>query len=578
MHVSDTFLSRRSFLGTLIFLLLLNSTIAQVSDPDYFAPPVKIPMLLTGNFGELRSNHFHSGIDIKTQGRTGLPVYSAAEGFLSRIFVSPGGFGLALYIEHPNGTTTVYGHLLKLRDDLQAYLREAQYDDESFAVDLSVPRGKFVFKKGDLIAYSGNSGSSGGPHVHFEIRDTDTEKPLNPLLWNFGVKDVLPPTIQSVMLYPLSDNAHVSGKSYPQRIDAVLVNGVYHLKSDPVLNVYGEIGFGVQALDYLTGSWNKCGVYEINLLADNKPVTVFRVDQLRFEETRYINSHIDYAHYRKYNRRLHKSWIEPGNRLSNYPVREHNGRINLSDGKVHEIKYLIKDVYGNESRLAFNVTSKPMPVTRPKEAGIPVFYNKTFSIDEEGIEAEFESGTFYADFSFDFKKLPSSASFYSPLFKLHHDQVPVHQYYELKIKPVNLPSHLREKALIAAVDPKTGQKWSLGGGYSFGWIEANVRQLGHFAVTVDTIAPTITPLNIQNNTLSNRSKISFKIRDELSGINSYRGELNGKWILFEYDAKNNLIEYYFDTTRVSPGKIQRLKLIVADAKGNKKTYETSFSY
>ncbi len=560
-----------------MLFFILKPTIAQISDPDYFSPPLKIPLLLAGNFGELRSNHFHSGIDIKTQGKTGLPVYAAAEGEVSRIYVSASGFGLALYVDHPNGTTTVYGHLQKLREDIQTYTRAVQYDKESFAADIPVPKGKFRLKKGELIAYSGNSGSSGGPHLHFEIRDTDSERPLNPLLYHLGIRDDQAPAILSVMIYPLSDDAHVSGKSYAQRIDAVLFNGAYHLKNNPVLNVYGETGFGIQTFDYLTGSWNKCGVYEINLLVDQQTVYTFRMDQLDFDETRYVNSHIDYAHYQNYNRRLHKSWVEPGNRLSNYPVLVNKGKVKLSDGQRHEVKYLVKDVNGNESRLAFNVIAKPMQIAKTEKTGIPVAYHKSFSIEEDGIEANFDAGTFYSDFAFDFQVLPANGRFYSPVFRLHRDETPVHQYYELKIKAVNFPSRLKDKALIAVVDVQTGKKRALGGAYSFGWVEANARQLGNFAVTADTIAPVITPVNIQNKTtLTNRSKISFKIRDDLSGISSYRGELDGKWVLFEYDAKNALIEYSFDAGRIEFGKKHHLKLTVSDAKENTTTYEADF--
>lgn len=558
-------------------LLILKTAVAQISDPDYFSSPLKIPIVLSGNFGELRSNHFHSGIDIKTGGKTGLPVYTAAEGELSRIYVSPSGFGLALYIDHSNGTTTVYGHLQKLRDDLQNYMHAVQYDKESFAADISVPKGKFRFKKGELVAYSGNSGSSGGPHLHFEIRDTDSQKPLNPLLYHLDVSDDRAPVILSVMLYPLSDDAHVSGKSYAQRIDAVLYNGTYHLKGNPVLNVYGDIGFAVQTHDYLTGSWNKCGVYEINLLADRKPVYTFRMDQLDFDQTRYVNSHIDYAHYQKYSRRLHKSWVDPGNRLGNYPVLINRGKINLSDRQVHEIKYMIKDVNGNESQLAFNVISKPMKITKQERTGIPVAYNKKFSIEENGLEADFDPGTFYSDFLFDFQVQAAGNGFYSPVFKLHDKETPVHRYYRLRIKAINLPLHLRGKALIAILDAKTGKKQALGGEYSLGWVEANTRQLGNFTITVDTVVPTITPVNIQNNsTLANKNKISFKIHDDFSGISSYRGEIDGKWVLFEYDAKKDLIEYYFDASRIELGKKHNLKLTVSDAKKNTKTYEANF--
>ncbi|MDD4192675.1 MAG: hypothetical protein PHI28_15175, partial [Mangrovibacterium sp.] len=372
-------------------------------------------------------------------------------------------------------------------------------------------------------------------------------------------------------------DAHVSGKPYARRIDAVFFNGAYHLKNNPVLNVSGDIGFGIQTLDYLTGSWNKCGVYEINLLVGQKPVYTFRMDQLDFEETRYVNSHIDYAHYQKYNRRLHKSWVEPGNKLSNYPVLANQGKVTLTDGQRHEINYLIKDVNGNESRLAFEVVSKPIPTAKQEETGLPVAYNKRFHLEEDGFEADFDAGTFYSDFRFDFKTSPAGNPYYSPIGKLHHDGVPVHQNYELRIKAVNLPSHLRDKALIAVVDAKTGKKRALGGEYRSGWVEAVARELGHFAIAVDTIAPVITPVNIQGNTkLTNQSKISFKIRDDFSGISAYRGELDGEWILFEYDAKNALLEYLFDPDRIGSGKKRHLKLTVSDAKKNSATYEADF--
>jgi hypothetical protein len=301
------------------------------------------------------------------------------------------------------------------------------------------------------------------------------------------------------------------------------------------------------------------------------------MDKLSFDETRYVNSHIDYAHYQNYSRRLHKSWVEPGNKLGNYPLLVNKGKINISDGQVHEIKYQVKDVNGNESHLVFNVISKPMQVTKQKETGIPVLYNKSFSIDEDGIEAEFQPGTFYSDFRFDYQKGVLAPGLFSPVFKLHNDEIPVHQYYELSIKAVNLPSHLKGKTLIAVIDPKTDKKQALGGEYSFGWVKAKTRQLGSFAVTVDTIAPTITPVNIQNNNaLTNQNKISFKIHDDFSGISTYRGEIDGEWVLFEYDAKNSLIEYYFDASRIEFGKNHHLKLTVSDVKKNTSTYEASF--
>ena len=398
------------------FILFVSKySISQSFDKDYFAPPVKIPILLTGNFGELRSNHFHSGIDIKTEGKSGLPIYAAADGTVSRINISPSGFGLALYIDHPNGTTTVYAHLQKLRDDMQSYAKNIQYKREKFRVDLTVPQGTFNVKKGDLIAYGGNSGSSGGPHLHFEIRKTSNQHPLNPLHFNFPVKDDMKPKVLSVMIYPLSEDAHVSTRQEPKRIETVYYDGAFHLKSNPVLSVYGDIGFGVQALDYLNGSWSKCGVYQIKLSVDGNLIYTFSMDELSFSETRYLNSHIDYEYYQTHWRKIHKNWIEPGNKLSNYPNHENRGIVNLSDNQVHKIDYEITDVHGNLSKLSFKVKSKPFTVLKNQEEGFLVKHDKTSNFSTEGLKAEFSEGTFYSDFQLNYEAKPSNNLYYSEI-------------------------------------------------------------------------------------------------------------------------------------------------------------------
>ncbi len=560
------------------FILFVSKySISQSFDKDYFAPPVKIPILLTGNFGELRSNHFHSGIDIKTEGKSGLPIYAAADGTVSRINISPSGFGLALYIDHPNGTTTVYAHLQKLRDDMQSYAKNIQYKREKFRVDLTVPKGTFNVKKGDLIAYGGNSGSSGGPHLHFEIRKTSNQHPLNPLHFNFPVKDDMKPKVLSVMIYPLSEDAHVSTRQEPKRIETVYYDGAFHLKSNPVLSVFGDIGFGVQALDYLNGSWSKCGVYQIKLSVDGKLIYKFSMDELSFSETRYLNSHIDYEYYQTHWRKIHKNWIEPGNKLSNYPNHENRGIVNLSDNQVHKIDYEITDVHGNLSKLSFKVKSKPFTVLKNQEEGFPVKHDKTSNFSTEGLKAEFSEGTFYSDFQLNYEAKPSNNLYYSEIHRLHSHTVPVHKFYNLGIRPTNLPDSLQEKAIIVSINDKSGKSYSMGGEFTDGFVKASIRTLGLFAVSVDTIAPTIKSLSIRNHkNLIEKNRIRFKIKDDLSGLKSYRGEIDGKWVLFEYDAKNSLISYDFDSERIEFKKNHHLELKVSDSKGNESTYEASF--
>ena len=561
---------------TFLFLFFKNPYNPTIA-PNYFAPPVKIPIYLAGNFGELRSNHFHSGIDIKTQGNTGLPVYAAAEGTVTRINISPVGFGLALYIKHPNGYSTVYGHLSRLRDDLDQYIKDIQYNRQSFSVDVSVPAGKFNVEKGELVAYSGNSGSSGGPHLHFEIRDSSNENPINPLLFNFDVKDNTAPKLMSVMLYPLSDGANIDGKLNQKPFDLVFYDGEFHLKGNPTITAGGTIGFGLQGLDYLDGSWSKCGIYEIDLTVNSKLIYSFKMNELNFGESRYLNSHIDYTYLRNTSRRYHKNWIEDGNKLNNYPVRENKGKIAIEPGKEYDIAYLVKDVAGNISRLNFKLQGKTLIAPGPQQAGIPVQWDEDLLLKQNDVVADFKAGSFYSNFFLDYKELLSQKDLYSKRIQLHQSDVPVHQSYNLKIKAEGLPANLQSRALIVAIDPKTHKQYSMGGKYVNGWVEANVRQLGTFAIATDTEAPTITPINIQNHTsLTDRRKVSFKLLDNLSGIDSYSGSIDGQWVLFEYDAKNSLLEYSFDEKRLQLGKSHDLKLTVTDGAGNESVYEAKF--
>src|SRR5690554_6952734 len=244
---------------TIIFLTLYSFSV--FGQTNEYTSPVKIPIFLSGSFAELRANHFHSGIDIKTQGVTGKPVYSVADGYISRIVVSPAGFGQALYIDHPNGTTSVYGHLESFRDDIAQYVKNIQYERESFRIDLQVPKDHFPVKQNEFVARSGNTGSSGGPHLHFEIRDTPTEEPLNPLHYSFPVKDNVPPGLYSLMVVPLNEFGHVDFQVQKKIYPLVYVNGKYQIRNNPVIRAYGLIGFGIQANDFFDGSNNRCGVY-----------------------------------------------------------------------------------------------------------------------------------------------------------------------------------------------------------------------------------------------------------------------------------------------------------------------------
>ena len=561
----------------ILFILLLIISLASSAQNKYYTPPVKIPLHLSASFGELRSNHFHTGIDIKTQGRTGLPVNAAADGFISRIVVSPTGYGNALYIDHPNGTTTVYGHLKKFREDIQKYVRDIQYKNKSFHVDIAVPHDSFPVLKNEIIAESGNTGSSGGPHLHFEIRDTQTEEPLNPLKYNFPVSDKTAPKLFSLLIEPLSQTSHVNYSNTKKVYPVVFYDGKYHISHNPVIPVYGKIGFAIQANDYFDNSWNKCGLYSIELDVDGTQHFLIQMDRLSFDQARYINSYIDYEMYVDKKRRYQKTWVEPGNKLQNYIFLNDQGISDIEDENMHHIKMVLKDTYGNTSELDFDVKGDFRDVKVPVKPFTKKFsYNKENRWHNNHFQIDVPEGALYTDLNFQYKEIPATA-FFSDIHVIDKNTVPLQKSATIKIKTHNLPETLYSKALIVNVDTLTGEVDAAGGTCRNGWMEGEISTFGNYAVTVDTVPPTIIPLSIKDkNTLTEPNQIRFKIDDDLAGIDSYEGTIDGNWALFEYDLKKKQIRYVFDKNRFETNKNHQLVLKVTDTRGNTAVYEATF--
>ena len=564
----------RQFLISL-FILLSGAIQAQ---PDYYSSPVKIPIFLSGSFAELRSNHFHSGIDIKTQQVTGIPVFAVAEGFVSRIAVSPTGYGKAVYIDHPNGTTSVYGHLDGFSKEIEKYITDLQYEKKSFRIDVKVPQGKLAVKKEQLIGKSGNSGSSGGPHLHFEIRDTRTEEPLNPLLFNFPVTDKTPPRIYAIMVAPLNGYSHVDSGRDKKIYPVVFTNGKYQLQDNPVIQAYGEVGIAFQAYDFFDGSQNRCGVYSARVLFDGEEFYSVKKDRFSFEETRYINSLLDYAELIKSKRRFQKTWIDPGNRLSMYNNTRRGGNLKVTDGNIHPVRLELKDLAGNHAVLEFNIQSRYVDIPREEKKHDKFMrFDRHNDFETADLKIEIPEKALYTDLPFTYRKKPAMKGLLSPVHVIHNESVPLHSNVLVAIKPAQLEKRLHEKALLVSADTVTGKYSTAGGEYKDGWVTGHIRNFGNYAVAVDTIPPVIVPLSFKSDgELSESSRVRFRITDELSGIKEIVGELNGKWALFDYDAKSNTIVHNFDPSRFELGKRHSLVLRVTDHKNNKTTYEASF--
>lgn len=559
------------------FLFIINLVQAQqiFSTNKYpitdFRQPLDItPPALAGSFGEIRGNHFHSGIDFRTNQREGYPVYAVADGYISRLRVQNSGFGQALYINHPNGFTTVYGHLQRFAPKIATIVKNLEYDKKSFEIDEFPDATLIPVRKGEIIAWSGNRGSSGGPHLHFEIRDTKTEETINPQFFGIIIPDNIPPVIHGLYVYRL--NGKVFNENTPKQAIAIAgANGSY--KTTSPISLTGEVGFGIVTTDRHNGMSGINGVYSIQLEVDGKMVYTSALERFAFEDSKAINSHIDFPTYLNTKRSIQKSFVEPGNPLKIYSSLVNSGRINFNDGASHQLRYIVTDSKGNASVLPFTVNAGSAAVVAPTIlAGIIFPYNKVNEFNSDDIKVIFPQGTLYSDLNFTYKKLPKPVgNSWSAMHQIHNRFTPLHIGFDLWIKADNLPENLRSKALIVNSNGN-----SQGGSFDNGYVKAMPKNFGSFYVALDTISPRIIPVNISaGKSMAGLSKMTFKISDNLSGIKSFNGYIDGKWVLMEFDAKSATLWHSFDE-RTTSGK-HTLELMVTDMKDNTGHYKISFS-
>ena len=555
---------------TLIPLLFLCTFLkAQNNYPqDYFKSPLEIPLVLAGNFGELRSNHFHSGLDIKTQQRQGLNVHAAASGFVSRIKISHYGYGKALYITHPNGYTTVYGHLQHFNPVIEAYVKKHQYEKESYEIELFPQAAELSVEQGDIVAYSGNTGGSGGPHLHFEIRDKD-EHPLNPMLFGIDIADSVKPIISNLYAYPIGDSSYVNKSNAKQPLRLIpLKSGDYVAEN---IEAYGKIGFAVGTTDRQNLAANKNGVYNIQTFFNGNKNFELDFRTFAFDESNYINRLIDYEIYKEKRQRVQKLFVD-NNPLSMFDSVINNGYIKINDSTNSVYKIRVSDFKHNDTWVTLNIKgekSDTFEVVKPKVTPYYIYKNQKTTLKEGNVTVDIYPDTFYDDFYIDFHVVNDT-------LKLDKDVIPLKKSITISYDVSNYADADKNKLYIAELlgyknypsYSPTKRKGDI--------LYTYTKTLGTYALTTDNIKPTINPINFKDGQwLSNFRFLKLKIDDELSGISNYRATVNGKWILMEYDYKTKTLTHDFNDGVVTDVK-NNLKVIVTDNVGNSSTFEALF--
>ncbi len=559
-----------------VFLALILSTIsiAQTNYPqDYFRSPLDIPIELSGCFGELRPNHFHSGFDIKTQKREGLNIYAVADGYVSRIKIATYGYGKAIYITHPNGYTSLYGHLSSAVGNIEKFIKDYQYKEKSFEVEIFLKPTDLPVKKGEIVALSGNTGGSGGPHLHFEFRDSKTDNIFNPMLFGFNqyIKDSKKPTINGLYVYPIDEKSIVNQSNKTVNVGIGLQpDGTFLAQT---IKAFGKIGFGINAIDTFDNPGNKYGIYKVEVFDNGKSIFGYQFDSFAFEEFRYINALLDFSKFKLMKQKVQKLFMKNPYPLSIIKTDKDQGIINVTpENLTKSYKIIICDYANNQTEIDVPVDYSGLPpnnIEIPKKSKYLIKNNieNIFALDN--VEVTFPEKSFYEDFYMDFKVKNDTVY-------LHNETVPVHSNFNLSIDSKKYSEDKMKKMFIGKLDGKkidyvpTTRK-----GAKF---TAKTRELGTFLLTEDLVAPKISIIKpIEGKNLIKEKNISFRISDDLTGINSFNGFLNGKWILFEYEYKQKKLTYNFLDIEPNVGK-NILKLVVNDNVGNSTIFETSFIY
>lgn len=560
------------YLSTLIFIVLVIMIIGFVRNNYYrrIKNPLHTELQLAANFGELRPDHFHMGLDIRTAGKEDLPVYAIEDGYISRIRIEAGGYGKAVFITHGNGFTSLYAHLNNYTDALEKYIIAQQYKSRRWQQDISFSPGQFRVSKGDLIAYSGNTGHSEGPHLHFELRDTKTGNNLNPALYGFVVKDHTPPSILGLYWY---DRRYSTYEKGPTAIDITGRKGEYNTKRKIVKVTSPLISLGIRTEDRVDDSRFKYGVFRMQVWMDKQLIHDAAMDNFSDSDSRYINACIDYSARITRGQYIQHLSRLPGNRL---PVfgNNNNGLIKLPDNSQHDLLIRVTDIAGNSTDLKFVLQKGSIDPVRHADARL-LLPGQENIVNGNYAVVRFGSGSFYDSVPFVLKEEFTAEKYAaSPRISLHNPTVPVHEPYTVNIKTSLKPgSNLRSKTVMQLTGFKN--KMVVKGVWEGNSMRGSFNELGKLQLFVDTISPVPSTSGWDDHEIFTGEKRSISIlaNDNMGEIASFEGTIDGRWVLFE--QKGNLFTYVFDE-HCRPGR-HGLNIKITDEAGNKVEKQYSFT-
>ena len=549
------------FFVRFIFLFSSLNLLSQTTVEDSFDVPIRIPLYVAGSFGELRPNHFHAGVDFSANYKTGDPIFAPEDGVVTRIKVSSFGYGKALYLKHANGYTTVYGHLSGYEKNIHAYVLKNHYELELFEMELFPLANELPVKKGSVIGYIGNTGGSGGPHLHYEIRNTQTEYILNPITVSLKkkVKDTEQPIINGVFIYPLTNETVIDENTNFFEVALRKNNNSY---VSNVLNVSGAVGFGINTHDTQDGSRGKNGIYKLITYVNGSKNFEVVFDEFAFDDSKYLNQYIDYKYYQLTGNRIQKLFVMNDLPLSLIKTIKNKGQLLFNTAGDVNYKIEVYDAHGNKQTIEIPIRYKESaPVNKNATEGKYIDYLKDYVFEEKNVAAEWDARTFFED-------VYLNITFKENGIVLHKDEYPVQKNINIKIR---VPDDFENKdqTFIGKVDGnkvKFFETWKRETDFRI-----RTKELGTYELVTDQTKPTITFMNDKPN-FTAEDLLVFEIADESSGIGKYAGFLNNKWVLFDYDYKTKKLVHNLSDKKFVLGE-NVLRLEVTDRVGNNTTFE-----